>query len=89
MQISKHKIFDKSFLKLSDKLKTKVKETLILFWEKPFDKKLNNHALKWIFNWLRSINVTWDYRIIFRELSDNKYEIVELLKVWTHSELYK
>jgi mRNA-degrading endonuclease YafQ of YafQ-DinJ toxin-antitoxin module len=38
---------------------------------------------------LRSINVTWDYRIIFRKLSDNTYEIVELIKVWTHSELYK
>ncbi len=89
MIIKKHKLFDKSFSKLSDKLKIKVKQVLILFNENKFDQKLNNHALKWNFIWLRSITVTWDYRIIFRELSDNSYEIVELLKVWTHSELYK
>jgi mRNA-degrading endonuclease YafQ of YafQ-DinJ toxin-antitoxin module len=62
---------------------------LILFSENYSDKKLNNHALKWDFLWLRSINVTWDYRIIFKDLSNNTYEIVELIKVWTHSELYK
>ena len=89
MIIKKHKLFEKSYSKLSDKLKIKVNETLILFSENHFDKKLNNHALKWDFIWLRSINVTWDYRIIFREMSDNNYEIVELIKVWTHSELYK
>ncbi len=89
MIIRKHKTFDKSYLKLSEKLKIKVKETLILFSENYYDKSLNNHALKWDFLRLRSINVTWDYRIIFRELSNNTYEIVEFLKVWTHSELYK
>ncbi len=89
MIIKKHKIFEKSYAKLSDKLKTKVKEALLLFDIDKFDKKLNNHWLKWDFTWLRSINVTGDYRIIFRELSDDTYEIVELLKVWTHSELYK
>ncbi len=89
MIIKKHKLFDKSYSKLSEKLKIKVKETLILFGKNYFDKKLNNHALKWDFIGLRSMNVTADYRIIFRELSDGKYEIIELMKVWTHSELYK
>lgn len=89
MIIKKHKLFDKSYLKLSQKLKLKVNETLVLITKNHFDKKLNNHALKWDFIWLRSINVTWDYRIIFKEISDNNYEIIELLKIWTHSELYK
>jgi len=41
--IKKHKIFEKSYAKLSDKLKTKVKEALLLFDIDKFDKKLNNH----------------------------------------------
>ncbi len=89
MIIKKHKLFDKSYSKLSKKLKIKVNETLILFNNDKFNQQLNNHSLKWEYLWLRSINVTWDYRIIFREMNDNSYEIVELLKVWTHSELYK
>jgi len=43
MIIKKHKIFEKSYAKLSDKLKTKVKEALLLFDIDKFDKKLNNH----------------------------------------------
>lgn len=35
------------------------------------------------------IDVTGDLRIIFKELSNWKYEIVELYNVWTHSQLYK
>ncbi|MFA5916785.1 MAG: type II toxin-antitoxin system mRNA interferase toxin, RelE/StbE family [Candidatus Gracilibacteria bacterium] len=89
MIIKKHKFFDKSYLKLSEKLKIKVNDTLILFSENYSDKKLNNHALKGDFLGLRSINVTGDYRIIFKDLSNNTYEIVELIKVGTHSELYK
>jgi len=89
MIIKKHKFFDKNYSKLSEKLKIKVNNALILFNKNYSDKSLNNHALKWDFLWLRSINVTWDYRIVFRELSDNTYEVVELIKVWTHSELYK
>ena len=46
MIIKKHKLFDKSYSKLSDKLKIKVKQTLILFTQNKFEQKLNNHALK-------------------------------------------
>lgn len=89
MIIKTHKIFNKSYEKLSKKLKLKVNNILVIFSENFYNKSLNNHALDWEYLWLRSIDVTWDYRIIFRELSGNKYEIVELIKVWTHSQLYK
>lgn len=89
MIIKKHKNFIKNYSKLDLKIQYKVDKSLEIFLKNHFDKSLNNHTLKWDFLWLRSINVTWDYRIIFRKLSDNTYEIVELIKVWTHSELYK
>ena len=88
MVIKKHKQFTKKYAKLNLKIQLKTDETLIKFVKNPFDRILNNHPLNWDYKGLRSINVTWDFRIIFRELSNNTYELVELIDVWTHSELY-
>lgn len=85
----KHKRFEKSFRKLSPKLQSKTSEVLKIFVADKYDLSLNNHALKWEFIGLRSINLTWDYRIIFQETKDWIIEIIELIDVNTHSELYK
>lgn len=76
MIFKKHKLFEKSYKKLNHKLQNKVDETLLFFSSNPFANKLRNHELK------------WDYRIIFREMPENKYEIIELIKIWKHSQLY-
>ncbi len=89
MSFKKHKRFEKAFRKLSEKLQSKISEVLKVFVENKFDTRLNNHALKWDFLWLRSINLTGDYRIIFRETQEWLIEIIELIDVNTHSELYK
>ena len=88
MRIIRKEKFTKQYAKLNSKIKDRVIDILILFWINPFDIKLNNHSLSWKYLWLRSINVTWDFRIVFKELSKWKYEIIELVQVWTHSELY-
>lgn len=88
MEIRRSKKFDKMFCKLDNKIQIKVIKTLENFILDPFDKVLNNHWLTWEYKYFRSINVTWDYRIIFLELSDGRYELVELYKVWTHGQLY-
>jgi mRNA-degrading endonuclease YafQ of YafQ-DinJ toxin-antitoxin module len=36
----------------------------------------------------RSINITWDYRAIFKEYPDGTYEFVDFIDIWTHSQLY-
>lgn len=64
MIIKRNKSFLKSYLKLTKKLQDKTDSTLIIFSKNPFEKKLENHALNW------------------------EYEFIELLKVWTHSQLY-
>lgn len=89
MIIQTRKSWDKSYKKLDQKIKNKVFETISIFSENPTNPILHNHKLKWSPYSLRSINVTWDYRILFIELSDNNYELVELIDVWTHSQLYK
>jgi len=70
MQFKKHRRFEKSFRKLSPKLQLKTTEVLKIFAEDRYNSRLNNHALKWIFSWFRSINLTWDYRIIYRQFWD-------------------
>lgn len=89
LEFKKHKRFEKSFRKLSSKLQEKISDVLQIFVEDRYDTRLNNHALKWDFKGLRSINLTGDYRIIFREMKEWYIEIIELIDVNTHSELYK
>lgn len=82
------KSFDKSYNKLDFKIKLKFKEKLKNFYQNPTDEILNNHALTWDYKWYRSINITWDFRAIFREYPDWTYEFVEFIDIWTHSQLY-
>lgn len=88
MKIIETRKFIKSRKKLSKKLQIKLIEKIKIFKEDHFHPLLNNHWLAWNYNWLRSINITWDYRLIFRELSDWTYELVELIDIWSHSFLY-
>ena len=74
MIISKRKKFIQNYLKLDSKIQLKFDERLKIFLKDPFDRILNNYALTWKYSWFRSINITWDYRAVFREYWENKYE---------------
>ncbi len=88
MIIKSKKSFDKSYSKMDTKIKIKFKEKLKIFENNPFNKNLNNHSLNWEYEWCRSIDITWDFRAIFKELSSWKYEFIEFINIWTHSQLY-
>ena len=85
MIIKFHKKFKKRYQKLSAKLELEVDSQLRLFLSNPLEKSLRNHALKGKCFGYRSIDITGDYRAIFRELDANMYLFVY---VGTHSELY-
>ncbi len=89
MIIRRRKSFTRSFSYLDSKIKFKTIIALQLFEKDPFHDSLRNHVLQWERKWCRSINATGDYRIIFIELSNGNYELVELVDVRTHSQLYK
>ena len=89
MNIFKTKRFTKSYKKLHQKIQMKFAEKLKIFIEDPSDIRLRNHSLQWEYQWLRSIDITWDYRLIFREYWENAYEYVDVIDIWTHSQLYK
>ncbi|MDQ7009278.1 MAG: hypothetical protein Q9M94_03225 [Candidatus Gracilibacteria bacterium] len=55
----------------------------------PFDEILNNHSLNGKYLGLRSIDITGDFRAIFREFPNGKYEFVDFIDIGTHAQLYK
>lgn len=88
MKITRTKRFIKKYDKLDYKIMLKFILKLELFIKNPFDISLNNHAFIWEYIWFRSINITWDFRAIFKEYPNWTYEFVEFSDIWTHSQLY-
>lgn len=88
MRIKKTKRFIKSFHKMPEYIKDKFDKRVKSFENNPFTKELNNHALNWDYKGLRSINITGDYRAIFKEYPNWSYEFVDFIDIGTHSQLY-
>jgi len=84
MQVIFHKSFDKQYIKLSPKIHSRFEERLKIFLTSPFAPLLNNHSVDEIFPECRSINITGDYRAIFK-MRDS---IPVFIKIGTHHELY-
>jgi len=80
--------FKKSYRLLLPNQKSKVDIIIEKFMNNPFDLQLRNHKLKGKRIGCRSLDVMGDLRIIFRELSEGKYELVELIELGSHSQLY-
>lgn len=83
-------IFSKQFLKNLYKAPLPIQEAfgerLEIFIKNPFQSCLRNHPLKGKFSLYRSMNVTGDWRAIFRFLGKDEIFFVAL---GTHSELYR
>ena len=84
MQVIYQKRFQKKFLVLSEKLKQRFYERLDLFMRDKFDEALNNHSVDTAYPGCRSINITGDYRAIFREEENS----VTFITIGTHPQLY-
>lgn len=85
MQIRLHRNFIKNYARLPQTIKNKFKERRNLFIQNKFDPILNNHSVEKRFSNCRSINITGDYRAIFKEEKENTYVFI---KIGTHSDLY-
>lgn len=84
MQIFIHKSFAKQYKKLTS-IQLKIHERLKVFRANPYDQTLSNHALRGKYAGYRSINITGDYRAIYRKLSRDS---VSFIAIGTHTELY-
>ncbi|MBI2097947.1 MAG: type II toxin-antitoxin system RelE/ParE family toxin [Candidatus Vogelbacteria bacterium] len=83
MEVKLHRKFLKNFKKLTKKIRVRFVERKNLFINEPFHPLLNNHSVDRVFPGCRSINVTGDYRAIFRQENDR----VVFLLIGTHGEL--
>ncbi len=86
MQIILHKSFMKMYAKHPIKVQIKFKEQRNLFLEDKYNPILNNHALTggWVGH--RSINITGNYRAVYRIIEDEVYLFVAIN---THPKLYR
>jgi len=80
--------FDKHLRNVSDEIKTAFLETLDLFLEDQNYPVLRNHSLKENFAGYRSINVTDDYRAVFKETQSGEQKIITFHMLGMHRELY-
>lgn len=79
------RVFERQLKKLSKELREKLKERLNLLIRDASNPILNDHKLGPPFESFRSINITGDYRLVYKRLDPNTYY---LRAVGTHHQLY-
>ncbi len=85
MQARFRKSFTKDYDRANAKIQAAFDARLILFMKNPSSPLLNNHQLIGKRKGHYSINVTGDWRAVYRHLDEGKVVFVAL---GTHSELY-
>lgn len=87
MQINFSGKFIKMLAKAPVKIQKAFNERLDIFLRDQFCPILNNHQLAGKYKEFRSINITGDWRAIFKEFKNNDSVVFYL--IGTHSGLYK
>ncbi|MCG2694458.1 type II toxin-antitoxin system mRNA interferase toxin, RelE/StbE family [Candidatus Parcubacteria bacterium] len=85
MEFIYSKNFKKQFGKLNYKTQESFQERIKIFVKNPNHIVLNNHKLSGKYHDYRSINITGDYRVVFKIISD---DVCYLVAIGTHSKLY-
>ena len=84
MKINYHKTFKKQYKKLPLKIQQQVDKRLLIFDRDQYNKQLNNHSIDGAYPDCRSINITGNYRALYRRQGEG----VLFVLIGTHSELY-
>lgn len=79
--------FRKKYRKSPAKIQSAFRDRITLFRNDPYHPLLNNHALTGNWRDCRSINITGDWRAIFREFDGG--DLMYFDTIDTHSNLYK
>ena len=86
MKIGYAKSFDKAYARHPKGVQEKFKERRNLFLENQFHPLLENHDLNHPYEGHRSINVTGNYRAIFKMITA---DFAYFIKIDTHPNLYR
>ena len=85
MRLTEDRVFRKQFAKLSQSLKSRVRERVHMLVTDSTHPLLHDHKLNPPFDGYRSINITGDYRLVYKKLDAETYY---LRAIGTHHELY-
>ena len=85
MQFLTKRLFERSYAKLSNKIREKFIERKNLFQQDPTNPILNIHKLSGEYEGMWSINVTGNYRAIFDKREDG---LIIFININTHPELF-
>ncbi len=81
--------FQKTYRKTPHSIQIAFQKRLQIFRSDPYDPRLRNHKLKGEYGIYRSIDVTGDWRALYRELKEEDSLTAFFDKLGTHSQLYK
>ncbi len=89
MNVKYSPLFLSTSKKLNVKVRKSLKKRLAIFIKDPQDPQLDNHELKR--RWLghRAIDITADYRAIYKELYYGDEIIAYFITIGTHNQLYR
>lgn len=85
MKVVRHPRFEKRITRLSPNIRVALAGRLELFLADPWHPLLNNHPLSGDRRGFRSINITGDWRLIYKPLDR---ETILLMEIDTHHNLY-
>ena len=80
--------FEKQRKSAPHEIRVAFRESLTLFIEDPSNSHLRNHPLQKKLAGYKSINITEDWRALFKEAQTGKQKIITFHKIGTHEELY-
>ncbi len=85
-------VSDAAFLaklkKIDVRIRKSFKKRILLFSTSPHSPELKNHALRNEYKGYRSINVTADWRAIYKEVQIGEDTVAYFVAVGTHKQLY-
>ncbi len=85
MKVRFHKKFVKDYGHLDVKIRRIFENRLQIFCTNPYQAKLCNHPLKGKWQGYRSINISGDFRVVYKEVNE---EEVIFVTIGSHSQLY-
>ena len=80
--------FLKQLKKSNVRIRKAFKERTVLFEKNPNDLELNNHFLREPYQGYRSIDITADYRAIYKEVIQQDDTYIYFTSFGTHTQLY-
>ncbi|OGD89445.1 hypothetical protein A3J17_03030 [Candidatus Curtissbacteria bacterium RIFCSPLOWO2_02_FULL_40_11] len=89
MNVSLSPDFLKKLKKLDVRIRNSFKERILVFSKNPEEPILDNHPLKREWKGYRSIDITADWRAIYKETQIGDEIVAYFVALGTHDELYK